>query len=165
LPPVGVLGHSFGAEVAAVLAADYPQSTAALVLAAPTGDPTAQTRHSLVRRFLHDVPIEAKLQAPILVRDVWDAGLSRVWTTVQLSAGHRLEGDLIRVTVPSLVLGGARDAIAPVAWIEEAARLLGGAPCKIMGGCAHNLATTAAPEVADVVESFLAQITATSAGA
>ncbi|WP_431896434.1 alpha/beta fold hydrolase [Micromonospora haikouensis] len=35
LPPACVLGHSFGAEVAAALAARYPRLVRALVLAGP----------------------------------------------------------------------------------------------------------------------------------
>ncbi|MEH0930846.1 alpha/beta fold hydrolase [Micromonospora sp. CPCC 205558] len=39
LPPVCLLGHSFGAEVAAAVAATHADAVGALVLAGPTSDP------------------------------------------------------------------------------------------------------------------------------
>lgn len=66
LPPVCLLGHSFGAEVAAALAANHPDAVRALVLAGPTSDPSARSRRALIGRWLVDNVREAPLQAPVL---------------------------------------------------------------------------------------------------
>ncbi|MGV9980965.1 alpha/beta fold hydrolase [Micromonospora wenchangensis] len=52
MPPVCLVGHSFGAEVAAALAVARPGAVRALVLAGPTSDPTARSRRGLVGRWL-----------------------------------------------------------------------------------------------------------------
>jgi pimeloyl-ACP methyl ester carboxylesterase len=156
LPPVCVLGHSFGAEVAAALAADHPKVVAALVLAGPTSDPAARTRTRQVWRWLRDVPREAPRQGPVLVRDVRDAGPRRVWATLTRSVDNPVEETLTRVRQPTLVLGGARDPIAPDRWRAEVARLVPHAHQVTVPRAAHNVVTTAAKQVADAVDGFLA---------
>jgi pimeloyl-ACP methyl ester carboxylesterase len=154
LPPACVLGHSFGAEVAAALAAHHPHTTAALVLAGPTSDPAARSRRALVGRFLRDVPRESKWQAPILVRDVWDAGPARVWATLSHSVRNRVEEDLAEVTAPTLVIRGARDPISPASWTGQVARLSNATHATIPHA-PHNVTTTAAPQVAALITQFL----------
>lgn len=154
LPPACVLGHSFGAEVAAALAANHPDTTAALVLAGPTTDPRARSRFGQVMRFLRDLPGESLLQAPILVRDVWDAGPARVWGTLGRAVNHRVEETLARVTVPTLVLGGAGDPISPARWRDEIAALIPDARQATAPAAAHNVTTTSAAQVAGLVASF-----------
>ncbi|MEU4567597.1 alpha/beta hydrolase [Micromonospora sp. NPDC023956] len=155
LGPVCVLGHSFGAEVAAALAARHPGTVRALVLAGPTSDPAARSRWGQVRRFLVDTTREAKLQAPVLLRDVRDAGPHRVYATLTHSVRNPVETDLPRITAPTLVLTGARDPIAPPRWREVVARLVPTATLVTVPGAAHNVATTAPARVADAVRAFL----------
>ncbi|MEV4196964.1 alpha/beta fold hydrolase [Micromonospora globbae] len=156
LPRVCVLGHSFGAEVAAALAARHPETVRALVLAGPTGDPTARSRRTLLGRWLVDTLREAKAQAPILLRDVWDAGPRRVAATLSYSVGNAIEADLVRVEAPTLVVTGARDPVVPPAWRDEVARLMPHARTLVVPGAAHNVATTAPAEVAAGVRRLIA---------
>ncbi|MEV7331517.1 alpha/beta hydrolase [Micromonospora sp. NPDC093244] len=154
LPPVCLLGHSFGAEVAASLAATHPDAVRALVLAGPTSDPAARSRRGLFGRWLVDTAREAPLQAPILVRDVWNARPWRVFATLSHSARNAIEADLVRVTAPTLVVAGRRDPVAPAGWRDEAARLVDG-DLVVVPGAAHNVATTAPTAVADAVRHLL----------
>jgi pimeloyl-ACP methyl ester carboxylesterase len=157
LPPACVVGNSFGAEVAAALAADHPGVAAAVVLVGPTTDRAARTRTRQIGRWLLDVPREDFRQAPILLRDVRDAGLRRVFRTLGHSVRHRMEQTLRRVDVPVLLIRGARDPIAPPRWLTE---LAGGQPdttIVTVPGAAHNAVTTAGPEVAALTLSFIAQ--------
>ncbi|MFG2055232.1 alpha/beta fold hydrolase [Micromonospora sp. NPDC048930] len=156
LDRVCLVGHSFGAEVAAALAARRPDLVRALVLAGPTSDPAARSRRGQLGRWLVDSLREAKFQAPILLRDVWDARLWRVLATLSHSVHNPIEADLVRVTAPTLVLTGSRDPVVPTGWREEAARLLPDGRSAVVPGAAHNVATTAPAQVADAIRTLLA---------
>lgn len=158
--PVCVFGHSFGAEVAAAVARARPDRVAALVLASPTADRHARTRRAQVRRWLGDVFLEDPRQAVILARDVRDARPWRVWATLSRSVHNRIEDDVRASDVPTLVIGGDRDPVAPPQWRSELARLGPRAATVTVPGAAHNAATTAGRQVADAVAAFLAASTA-----
>ncbi|MFJ8689842.1 alpha/beta fold hydrolase [Micromonospora wenchangensis] len=155
MPPVCLVGHSFGAEVAAALAADRPGAVRALVLAGPTGDPTARSRRGLVVRWLVDSLREAPWQVPILVRDVLDARPRRVAATVARSVRNAVEEDLVRITVPTLVLTGERDPIVPPRWRAQVTRLVPDARLVTVPGAAHNVLTTAPGPVAGAIRDLL----------
>ncbi|SIN40452.1 alpha/beta fold hydrolase [Micromonospora cremea] len=156
LPPVCLLGHSFGAEVVAALAAAHADLVRAVVLAGPTSDPAARSRRGQVVRWLVDTLREAPLQAPILARDVWDARPWRVVATLSHSVRDAVEADLVRVAAPTLVVTGGRDPVAPAAWRDEVARLVPDARPVAVPGAAHNVATTAPTAVADAIRHLLA---------
>jgi pimeloyl-ACP methyl ester carboxylesterase len=150
-----VLGHSYGATVAVALAARHPERVAALVLAGPIVDPAARSLARQVGRFVADVPREALAQGAILARDVWDAGPARVWRTLADSVRYDLLAGVSAVSAPTLVVGGGSDPIAPAAWRRRLVRLLPDARSVTVPGTAHNVATTAAPQVARAVVAFL----------
>ncbi|MEU8008520.1 alpha/beta fold hydrolase [Micromonospora parva] len=156
LPPVCLLGHSFGAEVAAAVAATHPDAVRALVLAGPTSDPAARSRRAQVGRWLVDTVREAPLQAPILVRDVWNARPWRVLATLSHSVRNAIEADLVRVGVPTVVVTGDRDPVVPRLWRDEASRLVPDAAVVVVPGAAHNVVTTAPTAVADAIRHLLA---------
>ncbi|MBM0278452.1 alpha/beta fold hydrolase, partial [Micromonospora tarensis] len=156
LPPVCLLGHSFGAEVAAALTATDPDAVRALVLAGPTSDPTARSRRAQVGRWLVDTTREAPWQAPILVRDVWNARPWRVLATLSHSVRNAIETDLVRITAPTAVLGGERDPVAPAAWRDQVARLVPDAEVVVVPGAPHNAPTTNPTAVADAIRRLLA---------
>ncbi|MFC0028071.1 alpha/beta fold hydrolase [Micromonospora chaiyaphumensis] len=158
LGPVCLLGHSFGAEVVAALAARRPDLVRALVLAGPTSDPAARSRRGQIGRWLLDTLWEAKWQAPILLRDVLDARPWRVFATLSHSVRNTIEADLVRVTAPTLVLTGTRDTVVPAGWRAEAARLVPDARTAAVPGAAHNVATTAPGQVADAIRDLLAPV-------
>ncbi|MET8910436.1 alpha/beta hydrolase [Micromonospora sp. NPDC004551] len=158
LGPACLLGHSFGAEVTAALAARRPELVRALVLAGPTSDPAARSRRGQIGRWLLDTLREAKWQAPILLRDVLDARPRRVFATLSHSVRNAIEADLVRVTAPTLVLTGARDPVVPAGWRTEAARLVPDARTAAVPGAAHNVATTAPGQVADAIRDLLAPV-------
>ncbi|WKU04921.1 alpha/beta fold hydrolase [Micromonospora sp. HUAS LYJ1] len=157
MPPVCLVGHSFGAEVAAALAVARPGAVRALVLAGPTSDPTARSRRGLVGRWLVDTLREAPWQAPILVRDVLDAYPWRVAATVAHSVRNAVEEDLVRITVPTLVLAGERDPIVPPRWRAQVTRLVPEARLVTVPGAAHNVLTTAPGPAAGAIRDLLSR--------
>ncbi len=164
LTRVCLAGHSFGAEVAARLAAIRPSAVAALVLASPTTDPAARSRTGLIRRWSADLFLEQPWQAPILARDVVDARPWRVLATVGHSARNAIEDDLRRVTVRPLVLGGALDPVAPLRWRAQVAALTGGVSVTIPAA-AHNVLTTSPRRSAAAISAYLASGAAATATA
>ncbi|MCG5466165.1 alpha/beta hydrolase [Micromonospora sp. NPDC053740] len=156
LPPVCLLGHSFGAEVAAAVAATHPDAVRALVLAGPTSDPAARSRRGQFGRWLVDSLREAPLQAPILVRDVWNARPWRVLATLSHSVRNAIEADLVQVSAPTAVVTGERDPVVPQRWRDEATRLVPEAALVVVPGAAHNVVTTAPTAVADAIRHLLA---------
>ncbi|MFI7650474.1 alpha/beta fold hydrolase [Micromonospora sp. NPDC049460] len=156
MPPVCLVGHSFGAEVVAALAARQPDAVRALVLAGPTSDPAARSRRGQFGRWLVDTLREAPLQAPILLRDVVDARPWRVHATLAHSVRNGVEADLVRITAPTLVVAGSRDPVVPASWRSQVGRLVPHARMLTVPGAAHNVATTAPAQVADAIRALLA---------
>jgi pimeloyl-ACP methyl ester carboxylesterase len=156
LARVCVLGHSFGAEVAAALAVRHPARVGALVLVGPTSDPAARSHWGQLRRWLVDLLREDPRQALILLRDVRDAGPRRIAGTLTRSVRHPMERTLAGVRAPTLLLRGSRDPVVPERWLREAAAIVAGAGIGTVAGAAHNVATTAGTEVAAAVLAFLA---------
>lgn len=156
LPPACLVGNSFGAEIAAAVAADHVRAAAALVLVGPTSDRLARTRTGQFARWLRDLPREDVRQTRILLRDVRDAGPRRVFRTLGHSVRHPMEQTLSRVEVPVLLMRGARDPIAPQRWLAELAGCRADTAIATVPGAAHNAVTTAGREVAHLTRRFLA---------
>ncbi|MEU4645414.1 alpha/beta hydrolase [Micromonospora sp. NPDC023814] len=155
MPPVCLVGHSFGAEVVAALAARQPDVVRAVVLAGPTSDPAARSRRGQFGRWLVDTLREAPLQAPILLRDVVDARPWRVHATLAHSVRNGVEADLVGITAPTLVVAGSRDPVVPASWRSQVGRLVPHARTLTVPGAAHNVATTAPAQVADAIRALL----------
>jgi pimeloyl-ACP methyl ester carboxylesterase len=149
-----VVGHSFGAEVAARLARDRPDAVAALVLAGPTCDAAARTRRAQVGRWSADLQVEDPRQTAILARDVRDAGPRRIWATLGHSVRNAVEDDLRDVTAPTLVLGGQWDPVAPGRWRHRIAELTGGT-VTVVPRAGHNVLTTAGRAAADAITGLV----------
>ncbi|MCA2217682.1 alpha/beta fold hydrolase [Jidongwangia harbinensis] len=153
LSGVAVLGHSFGAEVAVA----RPDLVAALILAGPTANPAARHRRGLIGRFAVDLLVEDPRQTAILARDMRDAKPWRVWATLGRSVHNAVEADLARVRVPTLVLGGQWDPIAPPRWRHQVATLCGGTSVTVPRA-GHNALTTAGRRSADLIADHLAAV-------
>lgn len=164
IPPAAVLGNSFGCQVAVELATRRPDRVAALILVGPTTDPRAASVSAQLRRLIRTLPAEDWRQAPILYSDIRDAGVRRAITTLRYAVRDRIDTKLSRIRVPTLFVRGAHDRIAPQSWLDEAAALVPGARTVVMEGAAHNAVTTAGPDLAAVVDAFLAERSRTGHG-
>lgn len=155
LPPVAVLGNSFGCQVAVELTHRRPDLVAALLLVGPTTDPAAATMWGQIRRFVVNLLFEDWRQAPILLADARDAGLRRVVVTLRHAVRDQIWTKLPSIRVPTLLARGARDRIVPRRWLARAAALTPGARTVVVERAAHNAVTTAGPQLAAAVEQFL----------
>ena len=123
LGPASMLAHSFGCQVAAVLAHRRPDLVKRVVLVGPTVDPRGRSLVQPAWRLICDAP-EMVRMAPIVLRDLYDAGLWRFVRTYWYMLQDRIEDHLPHVRVPTLVVRGGRDPVAPQKWTEEVAALL-----------------------------------------
>lgn len=154
LRSAGLLGNSFGCQVATEVAVRRPDLVEALVLVGPTVDPAAPTPGGQAWRWLRDLAFEDSRQARIIARDVRDAGAGRVLRTLRHSTRHSMVERLPLVTAPVLVVRGEHDPIAPPRWVARAASLTGAGRTATVPRAAHNAVTTAGPQIAAQAVAF-----------
>lgn len=163
-----VYGTSMGGRVAQMLAINHPERVRALVLACTTpGGKHAIERGQDVRRLLAE-PDRAKRRAALLdlmYTPAWsgesnllgDPALTAEAARrhLRVSAGHDAWAGLPRIAVPTLILHGSDDRMAPV----ENAALLGdripGARVRITAGGRHGFFDEFAESVSREVLDFL----------
>ena len=153
--PAALLGNSFGCQVAVEVARRRPDLVSALVLAGPTTDPAAATVRGQLIRLMRDLPHEDPRQLPILAADIRDAGPRRILKTLRYAVGDSIAAKLPALRLPTLFLRGSLDRIAPQEWVDHVTHLVPGAQSITVDGAAHNVATTAAPETAHAIRTFL----------
>ncbi|MBE1486287.1 pimeloyl-ACP methyl ester carboxylesterase [Plantactinospora soyae] len=149
-----ILGNSFGCQVAVELVARRPDLVAALILVSPTTDPAAATMTGQLRRLLRDLPREDWRQMPILARDLRDAGPRRIIATLRHAVEDHIDAKLPAISVPTLLVRGDRDPIAPARWVDHAVALTPNGHTLTIAA-AHNVVTTAGPQLAAAVDTFL----------
>ena len=153
--PAVLLGNSYGCQVIVDLVVRQPATAPALVLAGPTVDPQARNATVQALRWLRDVPREDPWQAPILLRDVRDAGPRRVIATLRHAVRDRIEDKLPAIGVPTLVIRGGVEPIVPPRWAARAAGLLPRGELVVLPGSPHNSNYSAADALVAVTEDFL----------
>ncbi len=149
-----ILGNSFGSQVAVELAVRRPDLVAALILVGPTTDPAAATMTGQLRRLLRDLPHEDWRQVPILAKDLRDARPRRIIATLRHAVEDHIDTKLPRIGVPTLLVRGELDPIAPAPWLDHAAALVPDGHSLTLAA-AHNVVTTAGPQLAAAVDTFL----------
>jgi pimeloyl-ACP methyl ester carboxylesterase len=153
--PVALLGNSFGCQVAVDVALRRPDLVAALILVGPTTDPAAATARGQLGRLLRDLPYEDWRQTPILAADIRDAGPRRIVKTLRYAVTDHIDAKLPALRVPTLLIRGSLDRIAPQIWLDHAAGLIPGSRTLTVAGAAHNVVTTAGPETAAAVTTII----------
>ena len=139
-PPVVLLGHSTGAQLALRAAAAYPARVAALVLVGITFTPDVRANHlrlvPQLRTYLHERPRELVVTAPDYARGRW-----RVVRYVEEALRDAPEAHLPGLTCPVVVLRGRRDALCPEPFARAlAARARDGSAVTLPGS--HNVPYT-----------------------
>ncbi|QAY60373.1 alpha/beta hydrolase [Microbacterium protaetiae] len=137
LPPVVVIGHSMGTQVALELAVRHPGLVDRLVLVAPTVNVAERTARRQLLRLVQDLAVESPLVVLRGAREYLRAGphLARKMRAMLV---HRPEDRLPHVTVPTLVLRGAEDRVCPVPWCRRVAGAIPGAWYEEIPGHGHE---------------------------
>ncbi len=155
LGPAVLLGNSFGCQVIVDLAVRQPRRCTALVLSGLTIDPLARSATRQIIRALRDWLHEDPVQLPIQLRDIYDAGLARVWFSLRAALRDPVADKLPQLTVPTLVLRGEVEPIVPQRWARESANLVPGAELAVVPAGPHNCVYVAAEGLVALVGPFL----------
>lgn len=150
-----IAGHSFGCQISVEFASRYPDKLERLVLAAPSGDPSATS----IFRYLVSLALDS-LREPfsmtiIAVRDYLRAGLKRAFRTFQFSVQDRIEDKLGLVWTPTLVIKGSKDPVVSGDWAREVSRLLPNGKLVTIEGAAHAVNYNSPREFACLIQDFL----------
>jgi pimeloyl-ACP methyl ester carboxylesterase len=159
--PAIFVGNSYGCQVILECVVHAPRRALGLVLNAPTMDPAHRTVLGQLLRVAADVPREPLRLALLVVRDYLRAGPRRLLTTLGHALADRVEEKLPLVSVPTLVVCGARDPVVTVRWASEVARLVGvetpgapGATLQCVGNAAHALPFDDPETFAAIIRNF-----------
>jgi 2-hydroxy-6-oxonona-2,4-dienedioate hydrolase len=154
-----LVANSLGCQVVVDLALRRPELVEALVLAAPTMDPSGRRAGVQVGRWVRDWPLERPSLVLAGFRDYARAGARRALRTFRHALADRIEEKLPRVQAATLVVRGERDPIVPQRWAEEAARLLPRGRLVVIPGGPHCVNYSTPVAFARVVRAFLAPAT------
>jgi 2-hydroxy-6-oxonona-2,4-dienedioate hydrolase len=152
--PAHFLGDSFGCQVAVEFALRFPQSVRSLTLLGPTLDPSARDFRSQASRLLSDLhkePMELWVDQVVGCAKV---GLKVAAGTMRGIIQDKIETKLPRVKVPTLVIRGNDDPIAPLPWARHAANLVPKGTLLSLPAGAHYVHFTHPGLVASAVRKF-----------
>ena len=153
--PVVLIGHSMGSQIAAEIAARYPQLVAALVLAGPTVDSAARSIRQQARYLLRDLLGE---RPSVLWRGAREylRGGPHLIAKMRRTIEHEPESVYGQVRCPTLVLRGESDRLAPEEWCRKITEVIPGARLTVIAGHRHGTLLSDAPHVAALLRDFTA---------
>ena len=155
LPPVALLGNSFGCQIIADLAARHPDLVERAVLQGPTTPPRDRSWFWQFVRWRQNQPYNPKSLPPITWDDYRKCGARRLLWTFHYQLQDRIEAKLPRIRQPVLVVRGQHDPICRHAWAAEVTSLLPEGRYIEIPGVAHTLVYTSPEELAGVIRPFL----------
>lgn len=151
-----LVGQSMGAQWVAELAARRPDLASHVVLIGPVSDERHRTPLAQGVALLADILREPPRSNLPVFTDYVRCGPR--WFDAQLRwmLSYRLEDAVARLTMPLLILRGARDPIAGMRWCRELRDTAPEARLVLVPGAPHNAQTTAPVAVASALLAFVA---------
>ena len=150
-----LVGHSQSCQVV-VAAAQRAPRVVAVVLLGPTTDPRMRRSVVLARRWLATAVREPLAQAPVVLAQWARTGPRAMVALWRMASPDRIDRRLATLSVPVVVVRGARDALCPHDW---AAGLAAAAPAGRLveiPGAVHMTPQTHPDEVAAILREFVA---------
>ena len=152
-----LVGNSMGCQIIADIGLRYPARLSHAVLIGPTMDPAAPTMLQQAWRLLRDGRYESLASIVTQGRDYLACGPRRTIGTLRAALTDRIETKLPYVQVPTLVIRGAHDPIAPQPWAEQVTRLLPHGRLVVLKGAPHAANYDDGARVAQIIQAFLAE--------
>jgi pimeloyl-ACP methyl ester carboxylesterase len=154
VPRAVAVGHSLGAEVVVELARRHPPLVERAVLIGPTGDPDSAGTLGLWMRWMATAVSEPLSFNLLTLLEVTTLGPRRMVELARRSFRDPVEPKLSGLTCPTLLVRGARDRVAPQAWLDRMARRIPDAAVLTLADGAHTIVYSHPREVADLVVRF-----------
>lgn len=149
-----LLGNSMGCQMIAHVAVERPELVERAILVGPTMDPGAGA-WAQVGRLIVDGFREPLRYLPLLFGDYLRAGPRRVIATFR----HALRDDTFatyaRMSIPTLVVRGGHDPIAPQGWAKRLTASLPHGRLAVIPGAGHAANFNAPDELVEVTRAFL----------
>ena len=154
LERVSLVGHSMGCQVAVEAALQEPERIDRLVLIGLTPDPRGRSTAEQIRRFAIGTAYERPSLNNHFMKDYTRMG-PRLVPELRFMLRDPIEHKLPNVRQPVLLVRGEKDAIAPQRSIDEASRLLGGAPVAVIRGWGHAVQFSTPEQLVPAIRPFL----------
>jgi pimeloyl-ACP methyl ester carboxylesterase len=152
-----VIANSFGCHVATEMALQSPQRVESLVLIGP---PDGEERRIFVQlgRLLSDALYEHPSLIPLIAYDLWQVEISRAVQTYSHMTSHKLQDALSEACVPTLLLHGEKDPLAPARWMRETADAVGHAKLHMLPRAGHSTNYSNARDTAYLIDEFIKEL-------
>ncbi|MFL5268197.1 MAG: alpha/beta fold hydrolase [Stellaceae bacterium] len=151
-----LVGNSQGCQIIAQLAARHPELVEAAVLQGPTVPPGERSWLWQAIRWRQNWRYNPPSLDPVTWGEYKKAGYLRVLRTFRHALNDRIEDQLPRMIMPTLIVRGERDPICPAKWARELAALPPRGHYVEIPRVAHTLCYTAPVELTAVTREFLA---------
>jgi pimeloyl-ACP methyl ester carboxylesterase len=150
-----LVGNSYGCQVIAELMMQRPNCARALVLSAPTIEPSRRSAWGESARLLSDAPLESPRLVPLVIRDYLLAGPRAILFTLGDALADRIEEKLPRVTIPTLIVRGTSDPIVSNDWVNFLAQGMPHGSVRLLEGAPHAVNFSAAAAFVGAIVSFI----------
>jgi 2-hydroxy-6-oxonona-2,4-dienedioate hydrolase len=150
-----LVGNSMGCQIIADLAVRRPELVDRVVMNAPTMDPHARNGFRQFIRLMLDTPREHPAQTLIVLYDYLDTGPIRTAQMFRHALRDPIETKLPHMSMPVMIVRGARDPIVSQRWVEEAVDLLPNGCLRVLPGSPHASNFTTPLQFTRVIQPFL----------
>ena len=152
---VFLCGHSTGCQVVTDLAARFPDRVERLILIAPTVQKHRRSLWDYAPRLLAGGVYEAPSLVPLMAVEYLNTGPVRLLQQGVRMMGDAIEERLPKLTMPTLVIRGTLDPLAPQSWAETIVRNLPNGRLVTIDRVGHAAHYSAPRVTAQVMADFL----------
>ena len=153
-----LVANSMGCQIVVEYLLRHGMDAPAIVLIGPTLDRADRSMRGQLIRLMRDSIRETPSQVLVVAWDYLRFGPRRLLRTFRAAQAHHLEQKIPHVTVPTLIVRGGRDPIAPQRWCEELAALAPRGRLVVVPGAAHTVNYMAPRQLARVTAEFMREI-------
>lgn len=160
--PFVVVGHSLGAQIALEFTLRRPKQITQLVLIGAVVDPAAPTVIGQAVRLLRDFMGEPPRTLLMVNLAYLHSGLRQFLAGTRSMLNYPTADRIKSVTVPTLILRGGKDPIAPASWSQWLSEQSPTTAYQDIPGAHHNVIHSTPAPLAAAILTFLTKNAATT---